>query len=306
MNILIVLPTNIGDAIMGFPVIDRMHAAYPDADITVFTSPRTDELTRRHAFVDNTFVFDKHWTIGEKIGFVVAQIGHYDMVIDLKNSFLPFLLGASRFTPCVRRLLPDIPRFMQYLNLINKLVDIGEFKRGEIILSDIEKASLAQLNVMAGSVFVFLAARSNLKIFPQDSLRSLIEPLSGRYPVVICGEKVDEQYYSSVSDLAGVVNLCGKTKMPDIFYLLCNYARGAIAVDSGAMHAASYCDTPIIGLYGPTSSSIYGPWSKKHKVLRARDVSCAPCEKHHCVHNKECMDIPAQIILDACYEQFNG
>jgi len=46
--------------------------------------------------------------------------------------------------------------------------------------------------------------------------------------------------------------------------------------DSSLMHMAVALDIPTIGIFGPTSSEQFGPWGKKHKVIRA-EINCPPC-----------------------------
>jgi len=42
-----------------------------------------------------------------------------------------------------------------------------------------------------------------------------------------------------------------------------------ISNDSAVMHLASYFDTPVLALFGPTNPLHYGPWGKNGCFLQA-------------------------------------
>jgi len=115
-------PTNLGDTILSLPVLDKLKASYPQAKITAIVSPKTKEFLLRNNFIDDVVVFDKRWRIREKMRFCWDLKGKYDLIIDLKNSLLPFLLGIRRRTPFWRRSCKDVHIKDEYLSLVKKIV----------------------------------------------------------------------------------------------------------------------------------------------------------------------------------------
>ena len=66
-------------------------------------------------------------------------------------------------------------------------------------------------------------------------------------------------------------------------------ARLFIGGDTGPLHLAAACGTPIVGIYGPTDPLRNGPFSTEDIVV-SHQVPCGPCYKRTCpIYNKECL-----------------
>jgi len=298
-GVLIVFPTNIGDAMIALPILDRVHENFPRAKVTVFASPRTHSLLERNDFINEVIVFDKRWTIKSKAIFVCGEYKKYKTVIDLKHSLFPFLLGAKRFTPVIRFSGKNLHAVDQYLGLTKKLLPRPASMHSHFIISDTEKKKIDAWGLRSGTVFLACSSRSHLKQYNAGQLIKLVKSVAQKYTVAILGEECDRQYYAGILGIPGIIDLIGKTDFAEVFYLFDNYAAAIVCVDSALMQAASYCGIKIIALFGPTDSSRYGPWSKKNMILRNDSAKCAPCVTGVCKNNYECMNIDAGKVLAA-------
>src|SRR5207247_10899967 len=68
------------------------------------------------------------------------------------------------------------------------------------------------------------------------------------------------------------------------------------------MHFAAAVGTPIIAIFGPTSSDRNGPFRREDVVVERR-LSCRPCyERDHCpLEHFQCMvDIAVDHVYEAC------
>jgi heptosyltransferase I len=75
------------------------------------------------------------------------------------------------------------------------------------------------------------------------------------------------------------------------FVALARRAALFVGGDTGPLHLAAASGTPIVGLYGPTSSERNGPFDPRD-VTVGRDLWCrADCHRRSCWH-WECMNIP--------------
>lgn len=296
-NILVNLPSNIGDAVMALPVIDKLHSNYETASISAICSNRTIEFISRHNFVNNTLLYDKHANIREKIRFSLSLRGKYDLMVDLKNSMLPLFSGCKH-TSFLRNFPQNMHSKDIYLSLIEKLAPKQTSRNGDFVLTKEEKAKWDAYN-FSPSIFVACASNSGNKRYPYKCLKETIQKLKNYGNIIMLGQDQDKSFYNDLLSMEGVTNLVGKTKIHEVFYLIKNYARLSICVDSSILHIASYVNAPIIGLFGQTSTLKYGPWSKKFIVLERNDLPCMPCQKPHCQHNHECMDIEPSEIIDA-------
>jgi ADP-heptose:LPS heptosyltransferase len=81
---------------------------------------------------------------------------------------------------------------------------------------------------------------------------------------------------------------------------LCEGAKLFVGGDTGPMHFAAAVGTPIVAIFGPTSSDRNGPFRREDVVVERR-LACRPCyERAKCplVH-WECM---THITVDHVYE----
>lgn len=89
------------------------------------------------------------------------------------------------------------------------------------------------------------------------------------------------------------------------FVALARRAELFVGGDTGPLHLAAACGTPIIGLYGPTSPERNGPFDPRDLTI-ARDLWCrADCHRRSCWH-WSCMDIPVGKVLEAISRRLLG
>jgi ADP-heptose:LPS heptosyltransferase len=82
------------------------------------------------------------------------------------------------------------------------------------------------------------------------------------------------------------------------FVALARRARIFIGGDTGPLHIAAACGTPIVGIYGPTSPERNGPFQNED-IAVGRDLWCrTSCHRRKCWH-WECMDIPLPEVKSA-------
>lgn len=100
------------------------------------------------------------------------------------------------------------------------------------------------------------------------------------------------------------INLAGKTSLTQLAALL-QRADLLISGDSGPLHMGVACDTPIIGIYGPTNPALNGPVSPDATILHS-DIWCSPCYTGRApadcrFYTTQCMKnvLPAQVFAAA-------
>ncbi|MFH1503826.1 MAG: glycosyltransferase family 9 protein [Candidatus Omnitrophota bacterium] len=297
-TIIINFPTNIGDAIISLPVLDKLRFNYPQAKITAIVSPQTKSFLLENSFIDEVVEFDKSWKFQQKIKFVLDLRGKYDLIIDLKNSFLPVVLGTKQRSTFLRNFPKGTHVKDEYLRLVRKIAPNTTALIGNFNISLEEKEKWDSLNIKQ-AIFIACFSRSHLKTYTYEYLKKVVETLSKRHKLVILGLKKDSSFYKDILTMANVVDLTGQTSMNEVFYLLKNYASLALCVDSSIMHAASYLNQPIVAIFGPTDPKRYGPWTKNKVILRRKELSCAPCGRAQCDTNIECMCVSPKRVVEA-------
>ncbi len=297
-RIIINFPTNLGDAIVALPVLDRLHSNYPQAKISAITSPQTHKFFMRNRFIDEVILFDKSWKLRAKIKFCRYLRGKYDVIADLKNSFLPVALGIGKRTPFIRRFSNKVHIEDKYLSLISKIAPKETREESNFILTDDEKNKWDSLGIKK-AIFVACSSRSDIKQYPYANLKDVVSYFKDKQNIIILGQEQDRGFYKDILKQKGVIDLVGKTGICDIFYLLKKYASLLLGVDSSITHMGSYLGLPVVCLFGPTSYERSYPRSKRSVVLRKEELDCLPCETARCSRNGECMKITPQEVIAA-------
>ncbi|MDA8431252.1 MAG: glycosyltransferase family 9 protein [Geobacteraceae bacterium] len=70
-------------------------------------------------------------------------------------------------------------------------------------------------------------------------------------------------------------DLSGQLSFADYFALI-TVADLVISADTAAVHLASAVDAPVVGLYGPNTPALYGPWGRRGLAIYQR-FDCSPC-----------------------------
>jgi len=80
------------------------------------------------------------------------------------------------------------------------------------------------------------------------------------------------------------------------FFALARRAGLFIGGDTGPMHLAAAAGTPIVAIFGPTSSRRNGPFRSEDIVVERLDLDCrTDCYRRSCSHTS-CMKIPAEVV----------
>jgi ADP-heptose:LPS heptosyltransferase len=93
---------------------------------------------------------------------------------------------------------------------------------------------------------------------------------------------------SHLRSRSAVVDLSGQLPFADYFALIAS-ADLVISADTAAVHLASALDIPVVGLYGPNTPTLYGPWGAGGFAIY-RQFDCSPCitnfnaKLHTCRH----------------------
>ena len=99
------------------------------------------------------------------------------------------------------------------------------------------------------------------------------------------------------------VNCAGELSLGELIALF-HRAQLLLTNDSGPMHIAAACSTPIVALFGPESPRFYGPLGSATVIYKS--IACSPCLNMYnaklfvCPYNAQCMrSISTDEVLEA-------
>ena len=136
-----------------------------------------------------------------------------------------------------------------------------------------------------------LGASQPNKCWPPEYFAELAQALrrSGRAEPLLIGGRGEQEREAQVQaaldrPAAGAV---GRTSLPQLAALLAR-ARVVVSGDTGALHVAVALGRPVVGLYGPTSPVLSGPYGAQHRVLWDQPA-CGPCHRRPTCSAFDCM-----------------
>ncbi len=318
MNILIILPNWLGDAVMATPAIEILCEEYPQASLTLVGSYVSIEALKHHPRCDRYYVDE---TKKEGNRFVntykfAKKLGRHDLAITFRDqihsSLLLYLSGTvvtaarrSWHSIFMLQSTPTLPNTRhlseQYARLTNTLCYKHKRKAGPLRLYiEPGKFERPTLGINPGATY------GSAKRWYPEKFAAVAAAFADRYNIVIFGGPTEIEMAEAITKeldrlkVTGYENLAGKTTIET----LCS-SIGALDVfvtnDSGPMHVAAAYQIPTVAIFGPTRHKETCQWSNEKSVIVRHDMECAPCMKRECpLGHHECMkNIGAQEVIEA-------
>ncbi|MFA6637204.1 MAG: glycosyltransferase family 9 protein [Candidatus Omnitrophota bacterium] len=294
-KILLVSLSNLGDIILTTPVFVMLSENFPGSRIDVIAGPPGKSIFSAHPRSGRIIVRKRRQTIRERVEELIGiRKEKYDIIVDLKNSFLPFIGGARRGLPSISGRFRTGHMADVHLRAIKNLdIDVSAPPRFFIPVSLEEKEFVSGImkgkNVAEGStgkiVTINPGAKSHIKrwsIEQYAGITDLLEKELGCRVFIVGGEEDREIAGGilAISRGSSARDLTGKTSIGALYEMI-SRSDLVITNDSGPMHLASAAGTPTIALFGPSNEKKYGPLAPGSVVL-APEVDCRPCEKALC------------------------
>ncbi len=287
-SILFITLSNLGDIILTTPVLERLHDAFPTAVIDVITGAPGMELFISHQAVRVVSINTRRQGLFQRLDQVIKlRFNKYDAVVDLKNSLIPYLIGAKLYS---RFSIPKIcHKKEEHLSKLSYL-GIDPFINNRFFLPASDNEEKAYVKGLMATVearkivIINPGAKSHLKRWPAYKYAELSDMLireAGCYIFVIGNEDDRETIKDFMSNKKEeALNLSCKTSLAVLAELM-REACLVITNDSAPLHIASAVGAAAIAVFGPTDERKYGPLAPGSKVIKP-NISCRPCEKAQC------------------------
>ena len=297
-KILFITLSNIGDVILTLPALDALHQNFPEAQITVMAGERPREIFENNPNINRLIIYNKRACLKEKKAlFKELKKEDFDLVVDLRNTFygafLPAKYRTSLFLKTPKGVIHMRDKHLykilnSKLEILNKLKTLNsKLKTLYISQQDEEyiKRILQEDDIKESDRIIVIApgARSHPKRWAKEKFAQLSKKLIDEgNRIILAGDSADIQFSEYIKDACGskALNLCGKTSLTQLAALI-KESSLVITNDSAVLHLASYMDSPVVAIFGPTNDAKYGPWSDRSAVVK-KEIFCRPCEKAQC------------------------
>ena len=289
-----------GDVILCTPVFESLQNA--GHEVVAVVRPDTAPLLKNNPFIEKIFTYDKKAGVS---GFLRA-------VFELKSSGCGVALIIQRyFKSGLLPLFAGVPRRIGfdrssfkflYTDVINYREESHEVERclslcegfsetsgfsPKIFISDDDKGQARELLGSRGitlSEFVVIAPGSIWDTKRWRGYAELIDLIGRRsgYRTVMLGSSGDHQLCEAIKNKAAsnVINLAGQTDLP-VSAAIMEMALLVIANDSAPAHIAAAIGTPVVAIFGPTSTKFgFTPYTSRSAIVENRHLYCRPCSLH--------------------------
>lgn len=315
-RVLVIGPSNIGDAILMSGVIGHLRSLLPGAYLTLAVGERAQALfaddPRIQTLVDLS-AFESG--LGRLRLFIAFWRYHPQIVVDLRDtlfSFLlkPWLIGRYLARPpaSIRhmrdrhlwKLRRQLPRQLRLI-LNKEETPAFWFSAKDKMQIDTLYRRLS-LNAAKRLVVICPGARSHIKRWTAEGFARVADALitEDNAEIIFSGETEERPI---IDETLGFMRhrahtTVGLTTIRQLGVLM-QRASLVLTNDSASLHLASTVGAPTVALFGPTDADKYGPTAPQSRMLR-RQIFCSPCEQAVCVFNHECMRfIPAEEVYRA-------
>ncbi|MBL7071165.1 MAG: glycosyltransferase family 9 protein [Candidatus Omnitrophica bacterium] len=295
-KILFITLSNIGDIILTTPAVRVLRESFPGARLDVMVGPNGAELFDGHPAVSGVIIYDKHAVINDKRNLLrKLRKNKYDLVVDMKNTLFPFLVGAKYRTSLVHTPPMDLKhkkrQHLWKLSTIGLGVEDADFyvyltREDEEYIGNI----ISKMDRARPIIALSPGAKSDIKKWPKEKFSLLADKLIKELgaQVIMVGDNSDKDLIGEIaSKNTEVVDLSGKTTLRQLASAL-KHSDLLVTNDSAPLHLAGAVNTDVLAIFGPTDPASYGPTGKEDRVLR-KELHCSPCEKAQCDFEHECM-----------------
>jgi len=177
-----------------------------------------------------------------------------------------------------------------YLDMVRVLGVTTDYNNLIALNGSIEEKKIAEKffkHKKVAGLFVSTAeSASKTRIWQDEKWAELADKLVEKnYEVVFVGSKNEKNKITKIIDLMTepAENLAGEFFFTQTYELI-KQMKLFISIDTGPLHIAAAQGVKTIGLFGPNTPTLWGPYGKKN-ISIYKNLNCSPC----IINDKGCM-----------------
>ena len=320
----------LGDVLFSSAAIRNIRRNFPHSFIACIVPSRCYHILKGNPNLDEIIIYDekdRHRGLISKLKFIsLLKAKRFDIVYLLHRSFtrafitylagIPQRLGYySKKRGCLltKKIPPPLKdslhRIDYYLTLIERAGLRIEDRFTDFFFNESDQQYVQEFlereGVKQGELKVVISPAGNWppKRWPVVRFAELIDRLSLEFKakVIITAHINDRPLVDEILKKTGqgAINACGRLNLKQLGALF-KISDLVISSDSAPLHIANSVGAKaIIGLFGPTSVAVTGPYPLKNAIILQKDVGCKiPCYLVGCKDNRCMKSIGVQDIIE--------
>ena len=317
---LVIQTAFIGDVVLATGLIEKLHAAYPDAQIDFLVRQGNEGLLKAHPYLRDVLVWEKKQGKLKNLFHILRRIRRtrYDKVINVQRfaatGILTAFSGAKESigfdkNPLSRFFTRRIPHIVSD----PKGPALHEYQRNDTLISDFApgppakprlyptEADYQKVAAYKSQSYITVSPASVwfTKQYPAEKWIDFISQVPTKVKVFLLGAPSDKELCERIANgvrLAATVLGEGTTaplRYPEIEILAgqLNFLQSAALMrdaamnyvnDSAPMHFASSVNAPVSAVYCSTIPAFgFGPLSDRSHIIEVQEpLECRPCGLH--------------------------
>ena len=299
-NILVIQTAFIGDAILASSLVEKLHATFPSASVSILVRKGNEGSYHAHPFLKEVLVWDK--TVSKYSNlfkmFKTIRSKKFDLVVNChrfaSSGFLTAFSGAKHkagykqtpfsymFDHAPKHTFGDGKHEIERYNQL-----ISDFTGNDVFkpkiypsVSDIEK-----IKSYLKENYITIAPSSVwfTKQLPMQKWVELCDLIPTSTTIYLLGSTADHAISELIiknSKHSNIVNLCGTLSLLQSAALM-QKANMNYVNDSAPLHLASATNAPVTAFFCSTVKEFgFYPLSQNSKVVDAGQIDCRPCGMH--------------------------
>jgi len=300
-KILVIQSASIGDVILATPVVEKLHAAFPEAKLDLLVKKGNETLFTGHPFLNEVLIWDKSSRSLMNFDKLMHRVwnARYDLIVNIQRFLLTGLMTAfsgakmkigfdknpvsSLFTTRVPHIINDsMHETQRNLSLIAPLTDAGSAKPK--LYPTVQNIKRVEPYTTGTYYTISPASLWFTKQYPARQWISFIRMIPPGCMIYLLGSISDHALCEQIRIQSGsgfCKNLAGEFTFLESAALM-SKAKMNFTNDSAPMHLASAVNAPVTAVFCSTVPEFgFGPLSDDSVTLQTDEkLNCKPCGLH--------------------------
>lgn len=292
-NILVVSNTGLGDTVLGTPAMKTLRKSFPELNITFLVNKKMFPLFSDYNFIDDYLLYESGFFNQIKLVNKLRKKKIDTIFLFHSNGpediFFSILSGANNILKMTDKSKHEYEEIFlnkisnEKKHIIERKIDLVRVFNPKIIDKKMSlpskfknKKNIIFKNGEYKFIGLQLGAQDRYKVWPTEKFVQLANKMlkDNNIKIILFGaskpeEKMALEVVSKVSRKSSIINMCGKSAIDDLPGLV-NGLDLLITNDTGLMHISIASDVSTISLFGPTDSTVFGPYQNLsiHTVIQ--------------------------------------
>jgi heptosyltransferase II len=299
---LVIQTASIGDVVLATPVIEKIHAFYPDANIDVLLKRGNESLFEGHPFIGRLLIWDKSFRKYTHFYAIIREVtkARYDVVINLQrfaSTGLLTMLSGARFKAGFSK-NPFSVFFTFRAKHIIKKGNQHEVQRNLSLIEPLTDDSMILPKLYPGAnhsalmsqyktvkyITISPASLWFTKQYPVEKWIEFVREVDHQLRIYFLGSRKDYHICELIVKGSGHENsmiLAGKISFLESAVLMKDASMNYMN-DSAPLHLASSVNAPTTAIFCSTVTGFgFYPLARDSVVIQSdKQLTCRPCGLH--------------------------